>query len=106
MLLSSANDAVGIIDNVGFPIFCVIALGGLVWLGFKHITQNNTEREAKLYEMLGAIRKELDEAITINAQFVTILNDLKNDISDVQNDIVKIQNTLAIKKGGRTNENK
>lgn len=100
------SDAVNVIDNVGFPIFCVIALGGLVWLGFKHITQNNTEREAKLYEMLGATRKELDDAITINAQFVTILNDLKNDISDVQNDIVKIQNTLAIKKGGRTNENK
>lgn len=106
MLLASVNDAVSIIDNVGFPIFCVIALGGLVWLGFKHITQNNIERETKLYEMLGSTRKELDDAITINAQFVTILNDLKNDISDVQNDIVKIQNTLSIKKGVKINENK
>lgn len=100
------SDAVNVIENVGFPIFCVIALGGLVWLGFKYITQNNIEREAKLYEMLGVTRKELDEAISINAQFVTVLNDLKNDISDVQNDIVKIQNTLSIKKGGKTSEDK
>ena len=104
MFLVSANDAVDIIDNVGFPIFCVIALGALVWLGFKHITQNNSNREAKLYEMLGETRKELDEAININAQFVSVLNDLKNDISELQNDIAKIQNTLALKRGVKKDE--
>lgn len=104
MLLTSVNDAVDVIDNVGFPIFCVIALGALVWLGFKHITQNNTEREAKLYEMIGETRKELDEAININAQFVNVLNDLKNDISELQNDIAKIQNTLALKRGVKKDE--
>ena len=104
MFLASVNDAVDIIDNVGFPIFCVIALGALVWLGFKHITQNNSDREAKLYEMLGETRKELDEAININAQFVNVLNDLKNDISDLQNDIAKIQNTLSLKRGVKKDE--
>jgi len=104
MFLASANDAVDIIDNVGFPIFCVIALGALVWLGFKHITQNNSEREAKLYEMLGETRKELDEAININAQFVNVLNDLKSDIGELQNDIAKIQNTLALKRGVKKDE--
>lgn len=104
MFLTSVNDAVDVIDNVGFPIFCVIALGALVWLGFKHITQNNSDREAKLYEMLGETRKELDEAININAQFVNVLNDLKNDISDLQNDIAKIQNTLSLKRGVKKDE--
>lgn len=104
MFLTSINDAVDVIDNVGFPIFCVIALGALVWLGFKHITQNNSDREAKLYELLGETRKELDEAININAQFVNVLNDLKNDISDLQNDIAKIQNTLALKRGVKKDE--
>lgn len=104
MFLASVNDAVEVIDKEGFPIFCVIALGALVWLGFKYIMQNNSEREAKLYEMLKETRKELDEAMNINAQFVNVLNDLKSDIGELQNDIAKIQNTLALKRGVKKDE--
>jgi hypothetical protein len=93
-------DAVSVITNVGFPIFCVLALGGLVWKGFDKITSNNAEREKLLYSMLGETRAQLDEAIKINASFVEILSDLKSNMGSVQDDIVKIKQTLHMKKEG------
>lgn len=96
--LASIGDVVSIITNVGFPIFCVLALGGLVWKGFDKITSNNAEREKLLYSMLGETRAQLDEAIKINASFVEILSDLKTNMGSVQDDIVKIKQTLHMKK--------
>lgn len=92
------SDAVSIITNVGFPIFCVLALGALVWKGFDKITSNNAERERLLYSMLGETRAQLDDAIKINASFVEILSDLKSNMNNVQDDIVKIKQTLHMRK--------
>lgn len=92
------TDAVSVITNVGFPIFCVLALGGLVWKGFDKITSNNAEREKLLYSMLGETRAQLDDAIKINASFVEILSDLKTNMSNVQEDVVKIKSALHMKK--------
>ena len=92
------TDAVSVITNVGFPIFCVLALGGLVWKGFDKITSSNAEREKLLYSMLGETRAQLDEAIKINASFVEILSDLKTNMSNVQEDVVKIKSALHMKK--------
>lgn len=92
------NDVVSIISNVGFPIFCVLALGGLVYKGFDKITSANAEREQKLYLMLGETRAQLDEAIEVNASFVEILSDMRSDVANVQDDIVKIKTRLNMKK--------
>ena len=92
------QDAITVISNLGFPIFCVICLGGLVYKGFDKITAANAEREQKLYIMLGETRAQLDEAIKVNASFVEILSDLKNNMSNVQDDILKIKQTLHMKK--------
>lgn len=96
--LANIADAVNIITNVGFPIFCVLALGGLVWKGFDKITSNNAEREKLLYSMLGETRAQLDDAIKINASFVEILSDLKTNMNNVQEDVVKIKSALHMKK--------
>jgi hypothetical protein len=100
MIMIFLADAVSVITNVGFPIFCVLALCGLVWKGFDKITSNNAEREKLLYSMLGETRAQLDEAIKINASFVEILSDLKSNMGSVQDDIVKIKQTLHMKKEG------
>lgn len=94
------TDAVSVITNVGFPIFCVLALGALVWKSLDKITTANAEREQKLYLMLGETRAQLDEAIKVNASFVEILSDLKNNMNNVQDDILKIKQTLHMKKEG------
>lgn len=90
--------ATQMISTVGFPIFCVLALGFFIYKAFDKITENGKEREVKLYGILLETKDQLNKSIEINAQFVAVLNDLKNDISNIQNDILKIQNTLNIRK--------
>lgn len=91
------NDIVNVISTVGFPIFCVIALGFFIYKAFEKITNTNAEREKELYKLLGETREQLNNAIEINASFVEILNDLKNNMANVQDDILKIKSTLKMK---------
>lgn len=91
------NDIVNIISTLGFPIFCVIALGALVFKGFEKITGTNEAREQKLYEMLGETREQLRKATEINASFVEILSDFRTDLSTIQDDIQSIK--LKMKEG-------
>ena len=92
------QDIITVISNLGFPIFCVLALGALVWKGFDKITTANADREAKLYLMLGETRAQLEKAIEVNASFVEILSDMRTDVASVQDDIVKIKTKLNMKK--------
>ena len=92
------NDIVNVVQNLGFPVFCVISLGALVWKGFDRITTANQDREQKLYMMLGETREQLQKAIEVNASFVEILSDMRTDVANVQDDIVKIKTKLNMKK--------
>jgi hypothetical protein len=91
------NDAVTIINNVGFPIFCVLALGALVGWAFKEITKANAERELRLYETIAATREQLNNAIEVNASFVEILSEMRNNVGVMQDDILKIKQQLKMK---------
>lgn len=91
------NDIVNVISTLGFPIFCVIALGALVFKGFEKITSTNEIREQELYKMLGETREQLRKATEINASFVEILSDFRTDLSTIQDDIQSIK--LKIKEG-------
>lgn len=91
------QDITNMISMVGFPIFCTLALGGFVYKAFQSITGSNQAREAKLYEMLGETRAQLEKAMEVNASFVEVLTDLKNNVDTVQDDIVKIKSTLKLK---------
>ena len=94
-----AQDVTTIISTVGFPIFCTLALGYFVFKAFQSITTANQEREKNLYTLLGETREQLNNAIKVNASFVEILSDLKNNVSNVQDDIIKIKSTLNMKEG-------
>lgn len=76
-----------IISTVGFPIFCVLALGYFVWKAFNMVMTNNKERETKLYDTIAEIRGQLKEASATNASFVKILENMSKDIEDIKDKI-------------------
>lgn len=81
------DGATQIISSVGFPIFCVLAMGFFVWKAFNMVMTNNKEREAKLYDTIAEIRGQLKEASTTNASFVKILENMSKDIEDIKDKI-------------------
>ena len=81
------DGATQIISSVGFPIFCVLAMGFFVWKAFNMVMTNNKERESKLYDTIAEIRGQLKEASTTNASFVKILENMSKDIEDIKDKI-------------------
>lgn len=81
------DGATQIISSVGFPIFCVLAMGFFVWKAFNMVMTNNKEREAKLYDTIAEIRGQLKEASATNASFVKILENMSKDIEDIKDKI-------------------
>lgn len=81
------DGATQIISSVGFPIFCVLAMGIFVWKAFNMVMTNNKEREAKLYDTIAEIRGQLKEASATNASFVKILENMSKDIEDIKDKI-------------------
>lgn len=91
---TSLGDISSIITNVGFPIFCVIALGLFVYKAFDKITAMNAEREQKLYTMLGETREQLSEATKINAGFIEVLNSMRKDVDSIGKDVDDIKTKI------------
>lgn len=81
----------GLITNVGFPIFCVIALGWFVYTSYKRITDYNHERETKLYEVLNKSQVQLDKLEEINEGFVKTLEMFTTDNAQMKKDIELIK---------------
>lgn len=83
-----------IITNVGFPIFCVIALGFFIYNSYNRIAEENKTREEKLYTMLGKSQEQLDRLEDINEKFVEVLNGFKHDQEEMKHDIEDIKETM------------
>lgn len=78
------TEAIQIINSIGFPIFCVLALGIFVYRTFQRISDENKDREAKLYEMVGKLQEQLANSIETNSRFVTRLEAITSDIDDIK----------------------
>lgn len=91
------NDIVNIISTVGFPIFCVIALGLFIYKTVDKITQMNAEREKKLYEMLGETRAQLSEASELNEKFISVLNDMTTELKRISEDLDSVKRVIERK---------
>lgn len=78
------TDFTSIISNVGFPIFCVLALGYFIWKAFNMVMTNNKEREAKLYNVIADVRAQLKTASETNASFVKVLESMSEDIDEIK----------------------
>ena len=83
-----------LITTVGFPIFCVLALGGFIYKSYNNITTINKEREDKLYIMLGKTQEQLDNAQNTNAKFLTVLEQINKDTEEMKSDIDDIKDTI------------
>lgn len=83
-----------LITNVGFPIFCVLALGYFVYKAYNRISDENRQREEKLYTMLGKSQEQLDRLEDVNAEFVNVLNQFKQDNIDIKKDLEDIKETV------------
>ena len=73
-----------LISSVGFPIFCVLALGFFVYRAFNMIMENNKERESKLYDTITDVRAQLKASAETNASFVKVLENMSDDIEDIK----------------------
>lgn len=83
-----------IITNVGFPIFCVVALGWFIYHCYEKIEERNAQREDKLYTALSEAQKQMDKVTDTNAQFVDILKSYKTDIEDIKADVSDIKERI------------
>ena len=83
-----------LINNVGFPIFCVLALGFFIYKSYQHITSANENREEKLYTMLGKSQEQLDRLEDTNEGFVKVLESFKKDQDDIRHDIEDIKEDI------------
>ena len=83
-----------LISGVGFPIFCVLALGWFIYKSYDHIQKSNETREEKLYTMLGKSQKQLDKLEDTNEKFVKVLESFKKDQDDIRHDVAEIKDTL------------
>ena len=83
-----------VITNVGFPIFCVLALGFFIYKSYENITKSNETREEKLYTMLGKSQEQLDKLEDTNESFVKVLESFKRDQDDIKHDIESIKDGI------------
>lgn len=83
-----------LVSTVGFPIFCVLALGFFVYRAYNRISDENRQREEKLYTMLGKSQEQLDRMHDVNEQFVEVLENFKADNEVIKRDIEDIKETV------------
>ena len=95
------DNLVPIITNVGFPIFCVLALGCFIYKYNETITKDNKERENKLYEIISMCQNQLNDFANTNSNFINVLNELQEDIKNMRADVDDIKDSI----GSITNEN-
>ena len=87
----------GIIQNLGFPIACVIALAWFVYKIFKSngisvekMQARCKEREEKLYQEIEANRAVNEKAIETIAHYAEKLDTIQQDIKEIKTDITII----------------
>lgn len=88
----------GLITSIGFPIFCVLALGYFIYKSYEKIEKRNEVREEKLYTMLANSQSAIDNAIDTNAKFVAQLESMQNNVNRISDDVDDIKEYLKLNK--------
>lgn len=77
------NNVIEIIQNVGFPIFIVLAMGFFIW----QIYKQSVKREDTLYMELSKSREVNEKALETLGLYANKLDVIQNDIKEIKNDI-------------------
>ena len=94
----------GLITSIGFPIFCVLALGFFIYKSYENIEKRNEGREEKLYSMLANSQSAIDNAIETNAKFVAQLESMQNNVNRISDDVDDIKEYLKLNKRANDKE--
>ena len=86
-----ANTITTLISTVGFPIFCVLALGFFIFKSYETISTQNKEREDKLYTMISECQAELKKSSETNASYIEILQQMRQELNLIHEDIEKLK---------------
>lgn len=92
--MESLDIATTAISNIGFPIFCVLALGYFVWKAFNIVITSNKERETMLYNTIAEIRAQLSAASKTNAEFVRVLDGMQTSMNGIKEDVEDIKEKI------------
>lgn len=82
------------ITTLGFPIFCVLAMGWFIsklWIGSQ---EQNQKREDKLYVVIATAQAQNETLSKTNSEFVSVLSDYKSDLETIKNDVKEIKSQL------------
>ena len=90
----SADVIERMVGSLGFPIICVLGLAYFIWKAFEKISEQNINREEKLYTMLGKSQEQLDRLENINNDFVKVLDQFKQDNVKIKEDLEDIKETV------------
>lgn len=83
-----------VITTLGFPIFCVIAMGWFISKLWNKSQEQNEKREEKLYEVIGKAQTQNEQLSKTNAEFVKVLDDYKLDLETIKTDVADIKQQL------------
>ena len=83
-----------IINKYGFPIFCVIMMGMLIYNFYNKVMEENKQREGKLYKMITDNQRQLKELSATNASFLEVLKNYSDDMNEIKDDINFIKDNI------------
>ena len=91
------EDCINVLQTVGFPIFCVLALGFFIYTAYKKITEDTKEREEKLYTMLANAQNTINSAVENNAKLASQIEIMEKNIEKISDDLDNIKDNLSQK---------
>lgn len=83
-----------LITTLGFPIFCVLAMGWFITKLWNKSQEQNEKREDKLYGVIDNAQVQNKELSKTNAEFVNVLNAYKNDLDTIKSDVKDIKTQI------------
>ena len=87
-----------VLQSVGFPIFCVLALGYFVYSSYQKMITDTKEREDKLYAMLTSAQATISSAIENNVKLAAQIEIMQKNVEKLAEDIEDIKD--SVKKEG------
>lgn len=83
-----------IVNNLGFPIACVIVLAIFTWKTILSNQETQKEREERLYTELAECHIINEKAIETIAQYAEKLDGIQDDVRDIKTNITVIKSKI------------
>ena len=85
---------VEVLQSVGFPIFCVLALGYFVYSSYQKMIADTKEREDKLYTMLTSAQATISSAVENNVKLAAQIEIMQKNVEKLAEDIEDIKESV------------